>query len=517
MARRSTICALSMLALTFSGVSASRAQQATPPPASPRDVEWYEVDRMKGLTLSELNWRETRRFKLGDVTVIAGEFDAFDWSTFSRELQPITLRWLQRAALFLPPDSPDDADDSCPCGVIASNHDDDQMSEWAAENRWERWAGLGRAFGIPVMVHGWRSPEMTRPAGFGDFHPMQFPLLAHLLDGSYCEWGDLPLDGSLVFNASPLTKADLVANTLFQRLVEAEGGSLERIGAWGGSKEGQSLWTLAAIDDRLDVVGPGGMFYQDMHALADAYRREWGGEDRGEGGIIGLVLAFSDWAKNTELGRIVDRTLLPVHFTDEFYPRVVLVWGDVAQKGMHDGTYALGAETPFLNGFRSVPWYYFRSTGGNVEPESMPRWSMVADLLVNEDHERLWPKVVSAEAEADGRRRVRIRAAVRTPELSGLEVRAWTAKSHSRWWTEVEGGQWDALPMAREGEGGTWVTEWSEPVPDDLAFAFIVEARVRVQAGDFTYHRVDTSQPQFLWQKPAFDIPIKPWGECNTN
>ena len=118
MARRSTICALSMLALTFSGISASRAQQATPPPASPRDVEWYEVDRMKGLTLSELNWRETRRFKLGDVTVIAGEFDAFDWSTFSRELQPITLRWLQRAALFLPPDSPDDADDSCPCGVI---------------------------------------------------------------------------------------------------------------------------------------------------------------------------------------------------------------------------------------------------------------------------------------------------------------------------------------------------------------------------------------------------------------
>ena len=84
-----------------------------------------------------------------------------------------------------------------------------------------------------------------------------------------------------------------MANTLFQRLVEAEGGSLERIGAWGGSKEGQSLWTLAAIDDRLDVVGPGGMFYQDMHALADAYRREWGGEDRGGGGIIGLVLAGS--------------------------------------------------------------------------------------------------------------------------------------------------------------------------------------------------------------------------------
>ncbi|MCH7777124.1 MAG: hypothetical protein IH878_11390, partial [Gemmatimonadetes bacterium] len=54
-------------------------------------------------------------------------------------------------------------------------------------------------------------------------------------------------------------------------------------------------------------------------------------------------------------------------------------------------------------------------------------------------------------------------------------------------------------------------------VPDDLAFAFIVEARVRVQAGDFTYHRMDTSQPQFLWEKPAFDMPVTPWGECKTH
>ena len=65
--------------------------------------------------------------------------------------------------------------------------------------------------------------------------------------------------------------------------------------------------------------------------------------------------------------------------------------------------------------------------------------------------------------------------------------------------------------------GSRPMTEWVSGLPDDLAFAFLVEARVRVQAGDFTYHRMDTSQPQFLWEKPAFDMPIKPWGECKTN
>jgi len=97
-------------------------------------------------------------------------------SWLGRGENPIRLRWLQRAVLFLPPNYPNNiapGDRAATRAVLYNRHDGNPADEplyavWGIE--------FARKFNLPVRIHGW-SPAITWPAGFSSVNEMQFPLL----------------------------------------------------------------------------------------------------------------------------------------------------------------------------------------------------------------------------------------------------------------------------------------------------------------------------------------------------
>ncbi|HEB60474.1 MAG TPA: hypothetical protein ENJ06_01475 [Phycisphaeraceae bacterium] len=483
------------------------------PPLSPRDVPFYEVDNIKNLTLTDMHWQQVAELDEDGVTVIAGYFDALDWNTYDVSFDPVTLPWLQRGILFLPPGYPQGLKaGAANKAVLYNSHDVDPGSErfyytWGVE--------LARAFNIPVLLHGW-DPALTLPAGYNSVHEMQFPLVDHFLDSGFCRWGDVPLDGSYGVNGNILVKGDMVAITLLQRLAEQKGGNVTRVGSLGISKEGGSHWILAAIDDRVEVVAPGGDYAQNMHALDEAYFREWGSRDHSGSppdlNIARITHRLDSWACSTEMGRILNRINNPAQFSNDIYARYVLINGDVTLQSMHDRAFPLGAEQVFLDGFESVPWSYVRIPDGsgvllddNMSERAYSLLPMVADKLINDAN---YPSVINVQYEVSPDHRFRVIAELADSDLPELTVSLWAATSTTRWWTQVVQGEWIESAMTRMS-GNTWVSDWSVQVPADQAAAFLVEAKTTAHQGNYWFYRVDTSQPQFLWQRPSPDPLVR--------
>ncbi|MFQ5748973.1 MAG: hypothetical protein ACE5H3_05880, partial [Planctomycetota bacterium] len=481
---------------------------------------FFEVGRLKNLTLPEMNWVETGRLDENGVTVIAGTFDAFDWNTFDSGENPIRLRWLQRAVLFLPPNYPNNTnpgDRAATRGVLYNRHDGNPAGEplytvWGVE--------FARNFNVPVLIHGW-SPALTHPAGFNSVHEMQFPLLKLFLRRRFCKWGDVPIDGSYAINGNILVKGDLVAITLLQRLAQQEGGKVKKVGSLGISKEGNSHWTLAAVDDRVEIVAPGGHYAEDIHRLAQAYYTDWGAKNRFQSGVkvnfTKLFLRLEDWYRSTELGGILDRISNAANFQDQIYSDFVLISGDTTLAWQHDKAFPLGAETHFLRRFGPVPWRYVRIPDGsgilldgNLSQRAASLLPMVADKLLAPKAPA--PAIQQVWVETSNDRRFRVHA-VQAP-LPTLALSLWAATSKNRWWTQVVQGSWVESSMSSSGSS-QWVSDWSAPIPGDEAVAFFIEARTIAQYGSYWFYRIDTSQPHFLWPRPSLDPFVRLlWGVC---
>ncbi len=488
-------------------------------PQSPRDVDWYQVDTMQNLSLSQMHWTETSRSDINGVTAIEGTFDAFDWNTYDASFHPITLRWHQRAILFLPPGYPNIHGPGATRGLLYNVHDRSLTEEphytvWGVE--------LCRAFAIPVLIHGW-DPQLTLPAGYQSINQMQFPLITRFLANGYCQTDDVPIDGSWGVNGNVLVKGDIVAVTLLQRLAESEGGQVLTVGITGISKEGNALWVHAAVDDRLEVIAPGGHPAEDFAALVNAYDRDWGGKDRFANtagfNLTQLLTRLGRWYAGTPLGQTVDHLSNASTFTQLLYPRVVLVSGDVTLGWMHDKIYPLGVEEQFLSSFNTVPWRYIRAASGTgvaMDGGSPAQaWSimpMVADLMTGKKLAE-YPFVSSVQAEVTPDRRFKVNAVVNTQNDPTATVSLWWATSRDRWWTQVVQGSWTETPMHSLGSG-QWESPWSASIPADQAVCYFVEVRIRTTRNTYWFYRIDSSQPAFLWRHEPLKNNRVLWGKC---
>jgi len=493
------------------------------PPDSPRDVPFYEIDRLRSLTLPEMNWIELDRLNDNGVTVITGTFSAFDWNTYDINNKPITLPWLQRAVLFLPPNYPDNTnpdDRAATRAVLYNSHDVNPASGqfyrvWGVE--------LARNFNIPVMLHGW-DPALTLPAGYESVHEMQFPLLQRFLQRGFCNWGDVPIDGSYAANGNILVKGDMLAITLLQRLAEQQGGTVNTVGSLGISKEGNSHWTLAAIDDRIEVIAPGGHYAENFNNLVKSYYTEWGAKDRFQSvtgvNFTNLFLRLGNWYQSTELGQILDRISNVSNFKDQIYARTIIISGDVTLLTQHDKAFPLGAETPFLDNFNEKPWQYVRVPDGsgvmldsNMSARAASLLPMVADKLLKPDAP--YPKIKTVTYETSNDRRFRIHTTMQNSKLPGLSLSLWVATSKNRWWTEVVQGNWLEAPLHHDKKTGQWLSDWSDQIPEDEAVAFFIEAKNKGTYKNYWFYRIDTSQPQFIWPRPSPDPHTRIiWGHC---
>ncbi len=530
MTARSAFIALPLLLLaacspaTTASVESNPPQPAVSPSAAeihgPEDLPYYDVAWAKALTLESMNARILSRDTAEGVDIIEVSYDAFD--------QPIdtdegvkSIRWRQRGWLVLPQTIMHEGK------ALALNiHDVDGGDKDNPRSSVGMGVTAARAFGIPVLIHGWRPDVVAEIAG-RSFHDTQVLAFDRLLSAHITSADELPMDGRYLFNGNPLAKADMVSLTLLQRLTQQERhDAITQIASLGISKEGAAHWILGAIDDRVTVLGPGGYYAHDARETYERYggdtgwRFPWKGGDRPEyDGLRALFVAFwkfLDWEDSTEAGRLVARTTTdPAAWYSQIKAKHVLVFGDLGiVPGQHDGPWPFWAENKPLAAFKHPSWRYVRAFDGSgvlmdqqgIDEMGLSMLPQLADLLVNETTLPETPSVAVTEI-AD--RQVSIHASAQMS--AGLEHEALLlyAISPERGLRDPE--TWRVAAM-EETAPGVWDL-LVPPVPADEGLTFIVVVREKATAGDLTYWRSASSMPMERFPVAQFNLPGPRWDE----
>lgn len=511
--KKLTTCLLSACVLLQIGVGALADQPPAPSQIhSPKDLPYYDIKWAKSLTLSDMHARIVSRDRLGSFEVLSIQFDAFD--------QPIvgpkgvqTVRWRQHAALVLPP-APLRVDKALTFNV----HDDDFGDKARPRSDVGMALSVAKAFGIPVMIHGWM-PDVVKEVDGKIFHDTQDMVMRRLLAAHIEAAKDLPMDGRYLFNGNPLAKGDMVALTLLQRIVAQERGvNIREFASAGGSKEGQSHWILGAVDDRVAVLAPGGLYWHDTREMLERYRKDWnwrfpwkGGDKPEWDGLRSLfqtLWKLSDWILSTEAGQLVARTTTdPASWYSDVHARQVVIFGDLGlTPGQHDGPWPFWAENKPLSSFKHPAWRYVRIYDGSgalmdekgIDEMGLSLLPQLADALVNDS--RL-PDTPVVDVKTIAARQVQIRVNVHFAPGLAHEVLVLYAMSAERGLRDRESWHTEQLQASRSGA-------WSgslPPVPAGQGLALIVVARERVKAGELSYWRSASSLPIERFPLPQFD------------
>jgi hypothetical protein len=483
-----------LVALLASGCAGWRTGAGLPD--SPRELPYYAPEWAQSLRYEDLNVLITSRSRKGGNDVLTVEFSAFDQPIAGPD-GLVTVRWRQRATLVLPA-SPLRTGKA----MAFSVHDVAADLKWGTRSFLDESIDLASAYGIPVLVHGWQ-PDVVKSVDGGSFHATQDKAIRRLLATGVTCGGCLPMDGRFLFNGNPLAKADLVAHTLLQRLVERERGvQVTEIAAMGGSKEGHSHWIVGAIDPRVVVLAPGGMYWHDTGEFLRRYQRDlgwtfpWARDGDRKDGLYRLfetVWKLGDWVERTEAGRVVARTTLdPAAWYDEIRARHVVVHGDLGVwPEQHDAPWPFWAENAPLSRFSHPSWRYLRmyDGGGFMKGEMgnslLPQ---IAELLV---HDITTPDRMSHELvmHPGGAATLKLGARIATDVAS--EAAVLVGASPERGLRDPK--YWKTLPMRSVGVG-RWEVELAAP-PAGHGTVVIAVVRERVQRGPLTFWRSASTLP----------------------
>lgn len=489
-------------ALAVVAISCSEPPPVDSPPVvtGPRDL--YDLSWAKSLSLETARVVEGARVTQGGVTLIELAWTAFDHPFVTSRGSVAEVPWRQRGALCVPTAPRPGVHQA----VLYNLHD---SLGGTLERAW--CVGIAAAFGVPVMVHGWAADVVAVVDG-KSFHSTQFDLMARLLAEQIEHAEDLPLDGRYLVGTSALTKGDMVAITVLQRMVERElGVTIDEVGSLGISKEGQSHWLLAAVDDRVAVSAPGGAYAESASDLIAGYRDDWSCQLRGGAPPEFIeVWRLFDWVLTTPAGELVDRVSSPSRWTDQIMSRHLLISGDlgVPSLGQHDVPWPQLAENRFLDQV-TVPFQYVRAWGGagvNMGPEvddnARSLLPQLADILIDGTVTPTTPSVTTAIVG----RQVSITASSRlSPTVTTVEAKVIYAMTSDR---SLRGpdAQWTELAMtpAPGSTRGTFVATLP-PVPIGQQLTYVVAVRERVDRAPIAYWR-GASQ----WPQVAFELPVTP-------
>jgi hypothetical protein len=494
------------------GDTRKRGPGDVPDLISPRSLPYYDLKWAKALTLEDMKLKVVARARKEGVELIRVSYSAFNQPFAAADGTLKTLPWRQRAVLFLPPAHPDGTAKARQA-VIYNCHDAEGhrlFTEWGV--------GVAKAFGLPVLIHGWE-PDVVKELEGRNYHLTQERLIDRLLQARIERAEDLPMDGRYLLNGWPLVKGDMVSITLLQRLVFQEtGGQIEEVGALGISKEGGAHWILGAVDDRIAVLAPGGSAHESWTDLLDHYRRDWNGSMPASVGRLPLfeaVLRLGDWLAATEAGHKMDRAMSPEYWPDQIRARHVLISGDLGAVGQHDVIWPILAENRFLGRFSHPSWRYVRAydgsgvslndAAGELGRSLLPH---VADLLtlgtrtpstpkvsVSEESRRL---IVRAECSIDGHLRTEAVLVYIIAQDRNVCLRAKE--------------DWKTTTMILvPGQVGQFASEALPEVPPDHAITFVVVVKELVERPPIRYWRSASSLPQEQFPRPEHDQKLPSW------
>jgi hypothetical protein len=492
---------------------------------SPRDLPYYDIKWAKALSLSDMNVLVTRDQQDG-YDILTVEFAAFD-QPFATPKGVQNIRWRQRAVLVLPPAALK-AGPNVANKALAYNVHDVPFGEKTSPRSYVGInLSIAKAFGIPVMVHGW-VPDFMKEIVGESYHGTQETIMRALLKAGIESAKDMPWDGRYLFNGNPLVKGDMVALTLLQRLVKQERGTdVTELASMGNSKEGASHWTLGAVDDRIKVLAPGGCYWQDTAGILDHYSKDlnwrmpWkSAREPAYGSVDDLFNTFykyADWITSTEAGSVMARTTTDsVNWYDKIYAKHLVVFGDIGLvPGQHDGPWPFWAENEPLSKMKHPSWRYVRiyDADGTLMYEKgigemgLSLLPQMADLLIND---AVLPGKPTVELSEVAARQIRVTASA--PFTAGLEqeVVVVYAISPERGLRDAE--YWH-IATAQKSKAGTWEAVLPT-VPQGQGLTVIVVARERAKAGELSYWRSASTLPVERFPVPQFNSPPGPdWRE----
>ncbi|MEO0811302.1 MAG: hypothetical protein AAFY60_00470 [Myxococcota bacterium] len=329
---------------------------------TPRDVAYYDVEWATGLSLEDVGLDVVAEDVEEEVDVLAMTWAAFEQTFASAPGVRTTLPWRQEGILCLPRGERR-ADISQ--GLSYNAHDavgknPELLRAWCID--------VSRAFDLPVMIHGWARDVLSKFSGTATYHQAQDEILALYLNDPPENRSEVVFDGAFLVNGMPLVKGDMVALTVLQRAVEsAWGATVDDIGALGISKEGQSHWILGAVDERVGVLSPGGVFLGSPGTLVERWQSDWGCAlpDGRSDPLFDQAARLMDWIERSPAGQAVGHAFHPINWTDQILARHLLITADLGIRGQHDWIWPLLGEEEFFDAIAHPSWRFTRVFDGS--------------------------------------------------------------------------------------------------------------------------------------------------------
>jgi hypothetical protein len=461
-------------------------------PDSPRDLlAYYEPDRIKSLRYDDLNVKVLSHDRKDGYDVYRLRFAGFD-QLIAGAQGLVKIRWDQWGILVLPP-GPLATTKGIACDCALGLDD---------ANGLKMISDISRAYGIPVLSHG-PMDDVMKPVDGDGVHGTQDKVMRRLLATGVESAGSLPMDGRYLFNGNPLAKADMVATTLLQRMVERErGSSVTEIAAMGGSKEGASHWIMGALDDRIKVLAPGGYYWHDTAETLKRYEQDLGwkfpwkqdfrpdkdGLDR----LFETAWRLGDWMERTEAGKVVARTTFdPASWYDEVLAKHVVVFGDLGLRPeQHDAPWAFWSENEPLSRFKHPSWRYVRmhERRGIISEMALDLLPEMAELLM---YDITTPTALKYELAKREGGAATLKLQARVADDAPSEALALVGVSPERGLRDSK--YWKTVSMRSTGRG-QWAVDLPAPPPGH-GVAVIAVVRERVQRGSLSFWRSDSTLP----------------------
>ena len=481
--------ALACMACLLCLWAAPVAQGSEPRPV-PADL--VDMARIRSLTLEDLEWREERRELAHGAVVIGGSWKGPRFVGYAAGFEEAELDLTETATIYLPA--------ALPAG--ATVHE----VVWAVHDASTAAAGvpgcaaLASEMPVAFLLHGQKSADW-RSLGFSsrdEMTAMTF-LVMQLLNA--CQ----PADYRTGNFGLALAETQMMALTLLERVLEAEGFTPGRAALKGLSKEGFSTWFAAAVDDRLTAAAPGGFPLQDWVSAISNEEAAWGCEGTGAAGAaMRDLVRLRKWFTLTAAGATGLAYFSASEFTDQLWPEFLLLHGDAGLATTHDGVYFTpGDDTPFLETFTARPFRFDRMPDDGVR-EDYETWftrlaALLADYLVRQDS-AAYPKIEQSSVDTQGGQ-FRARAHVSgQPEA----VRLWWSHSENRPFNDAGNPPWTPVPMTADGPD--WVSPWL-PIPEGMAVGWYVEAENTLHLEARAILRRDTSPQRFFNTLPPLVCP----------
>jgi len=438
--------------------------------------EFYNLTYIKRLSLEELNWSLLEERRIGDIVVLYGRWEAGDFEGYTYDSHLKTIRLRMSAIVFLPEKISGER------GFVCALHTEKHM----LEVNHSLFAKLARRYGIPILLYGERSVDWES-LGFEGRNE----LIYNGYFATYLLNKDSPRDIVTGNFALALARTQSYAITLLQRICEERGIRVEKVGFYGGSKEGYAQWFASTVDDRILVSNPVGFQMENFTACIEYMFKQWGDynpyllpDPEKKPQPIDFAPIYEFLVNGT--GREVDRLLSIAGRINELKAEVYIIGGDVCGYMMHDGkNFPLGCESEFLDSL-GKEWRYVRAVNDSEKPFlNRNMLEAVVRLTLNPKEINSWPKIKLVELEEkDGRVRVKARVVGNASEAYLMY-----GFSRDKVWNSPE-VKWTSVRMVRVGER-TWASPWLK-WPKEFEVAYFVRV-----ASSGSPVRIDSSPVRF--------------------